>query len=327
MPNYYTWSRSRLLQVYSSQAAADAAAAAGSIPVGQPVAVNGGDLVGMVIAGPSIQWNATPSNTYTSVAGGYAAVLAQAQADGASNGDYYFDEDNDQMLRFYADAGGDPGSLWPPDLYAMITGIWSNATGDAHWSLADDEDTDTDLTGRGWVINLGTGATFAKVGGSAAQLASGPNANQSANPAFTPTTVPQRSLILIHHRVTNFNAANGGSPIYAGANDGAGTNTYLRYEVSDSGGAGNGRLWDGSAQDGGGRLTTPINTWRTLFILLDGRTANSPYQVRCLETGEILSAQRDQVLTGAVAFSYQCYNAAGDNMTTEIKEIRCYEAI
>lgn len=239
---------------------------------------------------------------------GYAALLATARA-GASEGDWYEDSQTGAAFRYYAPSGSQ-GVLVPASVYDSLNGYVTNASGIAEWTLADDEDTDNDLTNRGWVINLGTGSTFTKVGGSAASLDSGTNANQSSNPVFAPTgNSPTKSLIICRLSLVNVNNNNSGGPFYVTAQGGA---YYGRWEHNTSAEDGRGRWWSGSAQSGGGIITQGVGNVRTLFFTVDSSTADGSWTVTCLETGEVVSAQRSQLLTTTSSvISWQCSNISG----------------
>jgi hypothetical protein len=238
---------------------------------------------------------------------GYDTILAAARA-GASEGDWYEDSQTGAAFRFYAPTGTQ-GVLVPAALYDLLDAYVANASGNAEWTLADDEDTDNDLTDRGWVISLGATGVFSKVGDAAATFTSGTTAGSNANPQFTPTAVPTRSLVILRQTLTDVNTSDGGWPLYVPC----GASHYARFEQTTSAADGRSRLWDGAAQDGGGLITQGVaGDAGTIFAVYDGTDADANTHLWCLETGEHIAAQRDQIVSGAISLlSYNASNVGG----------------
>lgn len=124
----------------------------------------------------------------------YDTALTALRSDvTASDGDVYQLENG---LIYLANTSG-PGILLPPDLHSQGWTHHTNATGAAYFTSVDDEDTDGDLTGRGWdVSDNETGASVSKVGGSALRMTGGTGSNY-ARVKFTPTSNSQASTLVI----------------------------------------------------------------------------------------------------------------------------------
>jgi hypothetical protein len=122
---------------------------------------------------------ATPGPT---TAASVDACLTHARAN-ASDGDVYQDTSTKALYIFWKPAGT-TGWLVPGSIYGQIASIMSNASGEAYITLADDEDTDSDLTNRGWVPT--PSHVPSKVGGSPLVLDSSAVNNEYEQIVFTP---------------------------------------------------------------------------------------------------------------------------------------------
>lgn len=110
------------------------------------------------------------------------ACLALARASGA-DGDAFRDTSTQALYAFWKPAGT-PGWLVPGSLYGQISAMMTNASGSAYITLADDEDTDSDLTSRGWVLT--PSHVPSKVGGGPLVLDSSAVNNAYEQIVFTP---------------------------------------------------------------------------------------------------------------------------------------------
>lgn len=143
---------------------------------------------------PFLDFGISPEEGVKGPYADYATALAALRADaGASDGDLY---QLDNGLVYAANTSG-PGILMPSDLHSQGWTHHTNATGSAYFTSVDDEDTDGDLTNRGWdVSDNETGASVSKVGGSALVMTGGTGSNY-ARVKFTPTTNAQASTLVI----------------------------------------------------------------------------------------------------------------------------------
>jgi hypothetical protein len=144
---------------------------------------------------PIFQTGVTPAAAGTTIttAAGYAALLAAMSA--ASDGDLGEDTDTGVHYYYYKPAGG-PGILVPTAMYDRCAAYSSDATGDAFFTIADDEDTDSDLTNRGFVISETNSGTATKAADGALILTA-PSTNDVAKLEFTPTTATAKGLVIM----------------------------------------------------------------------------------------------------------------------------------
>jgi hypothetical protein len=124
-----------------------------------------------------------PAVAGPTTAAGVDACLTHARAN-ASDGDAYQDTSTKALYAFWKPAGT-PGWLVPGSLYGQISALMANASGSAYITLADDEDTDSDLTNRGWVPT--PSHVPSKVGGSPLVLDSSAVNNEYEQIIFTPS--------------------------------------------------------------------------------------------------------------------------------------------
>jgi hypothetical protein len=186
------------------------------------------------------------------------AALTAARAS-ASSGDLYEDTSTGRVYA-YLDEG--PGLLVPADVFDVISGYVSNASGDAYVQTSDAE---ADFVARGWVAaESGTGSVSKVAGADCVLTTGGTGAGAQAKITFAPTTYPSRLAIMA--RVSSY------------ADDGVNTTRFIvRDNVKDL------RLGleasnvltlhSSGTTVGGGRVTTDGNAF-WIFCMIDLSSAN-----------------------------------------------------
>lgn len=96
-----------------------------------------------------------------------------------------------------------PGIPVPVQYFDDVTGYFSNGSSNfAYFTLDDDEDTDSDLSGRGWTITQVNNGTVTKTAGNPAVISSDTTFFSRASVGFekSSSTTPQKYLLLVKIR-------------------------------------------------------------------------------------------------------------------------------
>lgn len=231
----------------------------------------------------------------------------------AVDGDWFEDSNTGKAFRCKKPSGTRGCPVTPRD-YERITGYVLKGSDEAYFTKADDEDTDNDVTGRGWVDGSSNNGTFTKVGDSHGVFNSSTTSAGHASLSFAPTTRPTNSVIYLKVRIN----MGTGSNVYAwmGVN---GSNHYVRvgFTGTTQGDAyfqnsGASRIGDGEVASGSG--------WAWLRIELQGDASTSICRIEDLEGDELATIERADCTSGASNLSFNAYNSGASQHIGHIEE-------
>jgi hypothetical protein len=239
------------------------------------------------------------ANTYTSVAGGYAAALAAARAS-ASDGDVYYDEDSGAYYVYHAPEGAH-GLLITPQDAADAAAYEVNASGDAYAVAA--LDTEAEIVARGFDVVDGAGTV---TGGGGDPLV----IDGDAYVQFVPSTIGTRYVLYLCLEAVLGSTLNS-TQIYAILGDGAVT-AGARFRASVS----NGSVGVLAINSGGslvantrGALTISGASW--LRIVIDDDDSDRLVEIHDLdqdrrvglvcETGDLITSTSKLIRVGCSA--------------------------
>lgn len=188
------------------------------------------------------------------------AALTAARASG-SDGDAY--EVSSTALRFYKPAGT-PGIIVPAWLYAAAQGLVSGADGDGY---LDSDDSEADLTGRGWVIAEDGNGTVTGGDGSPWTLASGTGGGfDQGKLTFTASSQPTYSALVL--KVSDISGTTvSDTRVAVQGGTGAASGPELRTSLTN-GAAGTLACMNNNAieADAIGAATVPTDGWLVMLL-------------------------------------------------------------
>jgi hypothetical protein len=242
----------------------------------------------------------------------YDTALTALRVDAtASDGDLY-QLDNGEV---FAALTGDIGWLVPARAYGRISGLVSNATGNAEFTKADDL---TAVTGRGWAPAT-SGGTVTKSANAALIINSGTPQTKSAEIRFTPTDPVAKGLFIAKFTsLTGSVMANNNMQMFTGA-------IFMRLTLTRSAPGGLDLLstYNVVEVDSRGGLTnSTVSTPIWLAIEVDDTSTTTLQRVLQLDSDPQIVVEKQHVTTSPSSY-VRLYTS---NSTGPVHEIQCEEA-